>query len=136
MAGGKPLIVWHLERLAPAGWREVVINHAHLGEQIEAALGDGTLSACASPTRPNRPGRWKPPAASPPPCPCSAQPFPGGQWRHLVRLGFLGARIAWHRCNDARRAHLVLVDNPRIILAATSASSAKASARRRRRPTR
>jgi len=40
-AGGKPLIVWHLERLAAAGWREVVINHAHLGEQIEAALGDG-----------------------------------------------------------------------------------------------
>ena len=40
-AGGKPLIVWHLERLAAAGFREVVINHAHLGAQIEAALGDG-----------------------------------------------------------------------------------------------
>ena len=39
--GGKPLIVWHLERLARAGLREVVINHAHLGGQIEAALGDG-----------------------------------------------------------------------------------------------
>ena len=39
--GGKPLIVWHLERLARAGLREVVINHAHLGAQIEAALGDG-----------------------------------------------------------------------------------------------
>lgn len=39
--GGKPLIVWHLERLAGAGLREVVINHAHLGAQIEAALGDG-----------------------------------------------------------------------------------------------
>ena len=38
---GKPLIVWHLERLAQAGLREVVINHAHLGNQIEAALGDG-----------------------------------------------------------------------------------------------
>jgi len=42
MAGGKPLIVWHLERLAAAGFREVVINHAHLGERIEAALGDGS----------------------------------------------------------------------------------------------
>ncbi len=41
-AGGKPLIVWHLEKLAAAGFREVVINHAHLGEQIEAALGDGS----------------------------------------------------------------------------------------------
>jgi len=40
--GGKPLIVWHLERLAQAGLREVVINHAHLGAQIETALGDGS----------------------------------------------------------------------------------------------
>lgn len=39
--GGKPLIVWHLERLAAAGFTEVVINHAHLGEQIVAALGNG-----------------------------------------------------------------------------------------------
>lgn len=38
---GKPLIVWHLERLARAGFYEVVINHAHLGDQIEALLGDG-----------------------------------------------------------------------------------------------
>jgi MurNAc alpha-1-phosphate uridylyltransferase len=42
MAGGKPLIVWHIERLARAGLHEVVINHAHLGAQIEAALGDGS----------------------------------------------------------------------------------------------
>jgi MurNAc alpha-1-phosphate uridylyltransferase len=42
MAGGKPLIVWHLERLAAAGFKEVVINHAHLGAQIEQALGDGS----------------------------------------------------------------------------------------------
>jgi len=40
-AGGKPLIAWHLEHLAAAGVVEVVINHAHLGAQIEAALGDG-----------------------------------------------------------------------------------------------
>ena len=40
--GGKPLIVWHLERLAKAGFKEIVINHAHLGEQIEAALGNGS----------------------------------------------------------------------------------------------
>ena len=39
--GGKPLIVWHLERLSYAGFREVIINHAHLGSQIEAALGNG-----------------------------------------------------------------------------------------------
>ncbi|MDP1596964.1 MAG: nucleotidyltransferase family protein [Methylotenera sp.] len=40
--GGKPLIVWHLERLAQAGFTQVVINHAHLGAQIEANLGDGS----------------------------------------------------------------------------------------------
>lgn len=39
--GGKPLIVWHIERLAQAGFREIVINHAHLGTQIEQALGNG-----------------------------------------------------------------------------------------------
>jgi MurNAc alpha-1-phosphate uridylyltransferase len=38
---GKPLIGWHLERLASAGIRDVVINHAHLGGQIEQYLGDG-----------------------------------------------------------------------------------------------
>lgn len=39
--GGKPLVVWHLERLAQAGFKEIIINHAHLGGQIEQALGDG-----------------------------------------------------------------------------------------------
>ncbi|MEN9316900.1 MAG: hypothetical protein RIS35_3293 [Pseudomonadota bacterium] len=40
--GGQALIVWHLERLARAGIERVVINHAHLGAQLESALGDGT----------------------------------------------------------------------------------------------
>lgn len=41
-AGGKPLIVWHIERLAAAGFTELVINHAHLGDQIEQTLGSGS----------------------------------------------------------------------------------------------
>lgn len=41
-AGGKPLIQWHIERLARAGVTELVINHAWLGAQIEDALGDGS----------------------------------------------------------------------------------------------
>ncbi|AOY90347.1 mannose-1-phosphate guanylyltransferase [Marinobacter salinus] len=41
-AGGKPLIVHHLEHLNRAGYREVVINHAWLGEQIEFTLGTGS----------------------------------------------------------------------------------------------
>ncbi|WOD18414.1 N-acetylmuramate alpha-1-phosphate uridylyltransferase MurU [Paraburkholderia kirstenboschensis] len=40
--GGKPLIVWQIERLARAGFETIVINHAWLGEQIEAVLGDGS----------------------------------------------------------------------------------------------
>jgi MurNAc alpha-1-phosphate uridylyltransferase len=39
--GGKPLIVWHIERLVRAGICEIIINHAHLGMQIEALLRDG-----------------------------------------------------------------------------------------------
>ena len=42
-AGGRPaLIVWHLRRLAAAGIRDIVINHAWLGHEIEQALGDGS----------------------------------------------------------------------------------------------
>ncbi|MEP9323419.1 N-acetylmuramate alpha-1-phosphate uridylyltransferase MurU [Paraburkholderia phymatum] len=39
--GGKALIEWQIERLARAGFTSIVINHAWLGEQLEAALGDG-----------------------------------------------------------------------------------------------
>jgi MurNAc alpha-1-phosphate uridylyltransferase len=39
---GKPLIVHHIERLAGAGVRRLVINHAHLGEMIPQRLGDGS----------------------------------------------------------------------------------------------
>lgn len=42
-AGGRPLIVWHLLRLAAVGIRDIVVNHAWLGGQIEAALGDGRV---------------------------------------------------------------------------------------------
>ncbi len=41
-AGGKPLIVWHIENLARVGICDIVINHAHLGLQIENTLGDGS----------------------------------------------------------------------------------------------
>jgi N-acetyl-alpha-D-muramate 1-phosphate uridylyltransferase len=40
--GGKPLIAWHLEALAAAGVREVVINTAWLEAQFPATLGDGS----------------------------------------------------------------------------------------------
>jgi len=40
--GGKPLIVWQLERLVVSGFKELVINVAHCAEAIISALGDGS----------------------------------------------------------------------------------------------
>ena len=111
--GGKPLIVWHLEKLARAGFTRVVINHAHLGEQIEAALGDGARSASRIAIRRRRP-RWRPPAASPMRCRCWAPSRScRRQCRRLQRLRLRPARAM--RPDDmqaATLAHLVLVDNP------------------------
>ena len=39
---GKPLIVWHLEKLRAAGVVDVVINTSWLAPKIHAALGDGS----------------------------------------------------------------------------------------------
>lgn len=40
-AAGVPLIEYHVRALAAAGFSELVINHAWLGQQIEEYLGDG-----------------------------------------------------------------------------------------------
>lgn len=39
---GKPLIEWHIENLKKAGFEDIVINIAWLGDQIPVALGDGS----------------------------------------------------------------------------------------------
>jgi len=39
---GKPLIVYHIEKLAAAGFEEIIINIAHLGYKIPETLGDGS----------------------------------------------------------------------------------------------
>ncbi|MDA3947554.1 MAG: nucleotidyltransferase family protein [Helicobacteraceae bacterium] len=39
---GKPLVVYHIEKLAAAGFEEIIINIAHLGFMIPEALGDGS----------------------------------------------------------------------------------------------
>ena len=41
-AGGRALIEWQVEKLARAGFADLVVNHAHLGAMIESALGDGS----------------------------------------------------------------------------------------------
>lgn len=108
--GGKPLVVWHLERLARAGLCGIVINHAHLGEQIPAALGDGSawgLNICYSPEPPG------------------ALETAGGIARALPLLGnspFLVVNgdifCDWNPVQalglpeKGKLAHLVLVDNP------------------------
>jgi N-acetyl-alpha-D-muramate 1-phosphate uridylyltransferase len=40
--GGRPLIEWQIMRLVGAGISDLVINHAHLGEQLVERLGDGS----------------------------------------------------------------------------------------------
>lgn len=112
-AGGKPLIVWHIERLRAAGFRELVINHAHLGHRLEEALGDGAALGVRI--------AWSPEA--------SALETAGGIRHALPLLGnapfvvvngdvFCDADFAALR-SDAERlradgplAHLLLVDNP------------------------
>lgn len=52
LAGGIPLIAWHLRRLQTAGITDIVINHAWLGQKIEDCLGNGAdygVNICYSP---------------------------------------------------------------------------------------
>ncbi|KPA99047.1 MULTISPECIES: N-acetylmuramate alpha-1-phosphate uridylyltransferase MurU [Pseudomonas] len=106
-ANGVPLIDYHLRALAAAGFREIVINHAWLGQQIEDYLGDGSrhgLSIAYSP---------------------EGEPLEtgGGIFRALPLLGdepFLvvnGDIWTDYDFSALRRpldglAHLVMVDNP------------------------
>lgn len=39
--GGKPLIIWQIERLRDAGFKQIVVNVAHLGQMILDTLDDG-----------------------------------------------------------------------------------------------
>jgi len=104
---GKPLIVHHIERLAAAGCREIVINHAHLGTQIEDALGDGSLwglsirYSAEGTALETGGGIYKAlPLLAP-------EPF-------LVLNGDIWADLDLSRLRlaDGLLAHLVLVDNP------------------------
>lgn len=40
--GGKPLIVWHIEKLKRIGVTEIVINSAWLADKLISSLGDGS----------------------------------------------------------------------------------------------
>ena len=105
---GKPLIEYHLDALAAAGFREIVINQGHLGDRLPAALGDGERWGVTI--------HWSP---EPP----EALETGGGLLRALPLLGagpFLAVNgDIWtdypvHRLRSVKcdRAHLVMVPNP------------------------
>lgn len=107
VVGGKPLIVWHIERLALSGFRELVINHAHLGLQIEAALGDGAqwqmqIRYSAEGTALETAGGI-----------ANALPLLGDQ-PFLVINGDVFTDIDYAKLSlpEGKLAHLVMVDNP------------------------
>lgn len=53
---GRPLIEYHVMRLAAAGFQRIVINHAYLGGQIRDYLGDGSRFGTAIVYAPEPPG--------------------------------------------------------------------------------
>jgi MurNAc alpha-1-phosphate uridylyltransferase len=108
MAGGKPLIVWHLERLAACGFREVIVNHAHLGQQIEAALSDGSAFGLSIRYSPEPPGALETAGGI-----AYALPLLG-EAPFLVVNGDVWCDWDFRRARalSDRFAHLVFVDNP------------------------
>ncbi len=106
-AGGKPLIVWHIERLRDAGYTNLVINHAHLGQQIEGHLGDGSRFRVNI--------RYSPEAEALETAGGIANALPLlGEAPFLVVNGdvFCDIDFAALRLNEEETAMLVLVDNP------------------------
>ena len=108
VAGGKPLIVWHLERLAAAGFKVVVINHAHLGSQIEQALGDGSQWGLHIQYSPEPPGALETAGGI-----ATALPLLGDE-PFLVVNGDVYCDINFSRFSalTATNAHLIMVENP------------------------
>ena len=130
---GKPLIVHHLENLAQAGFREVVINLAHLGDMIRDTIGDGTQWGLSIKYSPEPPG---------------ALDTGGGIQKALPMLGeapfavinadiFSEYPLARLRAIKCSHAHLILVSNPnhnpnRALPSAASACITRVSLRRLR----
>ena len=108
LAGGKPLIVWHLERLAACGFHDVIINHAHLGGQIEEALGDGRRWGLSIRYSPEPPGALETAGGI-----AHALPLLGDE-AFLVVNGDVWCDWDFKRAHSLknRLAHLVFVENP------------------------
>ena len=107
-AGGKPLIVWHLERLAAAGFSDIVINHAHLGAQIVQSLGNGAAWGLNIEYSPEPPGALETAGGI-------AQALPLlGEAPFLVVNGDIYCEWDFRRARQlaGKTAHLVMVANP------------------------
>ena len=110
-AADKPLIVYHLERLAAAGFKDIVINHAHLGEQLLAALGNGAQWDLSITWSPEPVGALETAGGI-----CQALPHldAGNDAPFLVINGDIYCDWPIQSIHLAQQdlAHLVLVDNP------------------------
>ncbi|MGB8693606.1 MAG: nucleotidyltransferase family protein [Steroidobacteraceae bacterium] len=105
---GKALIAWHLEALARAGVREVIINLAWLGAQIRAALGSGERFGLAVQYSQEPPGALEAGGGIHQALPLlGAEPFMVVNGDIHTDFDYAGLRIAAHSL-----AHLVLVPNP------------------------
>jgi len=110
-AGGKPLIVHHIEKLAALGCERVVINHAHLGEMIEAALGDGArYGVTIDYSREGEALETAGGIANALPM-LGTAPFIAVNADVYSEFDYTQLQIAAEHLGDAH-AHLVLVDNP------------------------
>jgi N-acetyl-alpha-D-muramate 1-phosphate uridylyltransferase len=115
--GGKPLIVWHLERLAKAGFKEIVINHAHLGEQIERALGNGAAWGVSIQYSPEKVALETAGGIANALHLLGSEPFLVVNGDTFTEVDFKDAALQANTRAASRgiknpRAHLVLVDNP------------------------
>lgn len=114
MAGGKSLIAWQIERLKAAGFTELVINHAHLGQQLEETLGNGLgLGVHIAWSREPEPLETAGGIATALPH-LGDSPFVVTNGDVYVDFDYtrLAPVLADMAANPAHLAHLVLVDNP------------------------
>ena len=105
---GKPLIEYHIEKLVAAGFHRIIINHAHLGDQIESTLGDGSRWEISILYSPEPPGALETGGGIYNALPLLAdEPF-------LVVNGDVWSDYDLSRacCPEGMVAHLVMVDNP------------------------
>ena len=114
-AGGRPLVEWQVLALARAGFADIVVNHAHLGAQIEAALGDGARFGTRIRYSPENPALETAGGIVRALPLLGAEPFVvvSGDIHTAFDYASLAPRIAaTARDPAACAAHFVLVDNP------------------------